>query len=304
MKTSDTPPRWTAAPEIPGAAPHDYPPSAGRFSPTSLEDFACPHKYYRGKIWAPAATAPTNIALHFGSCIHAGVAEFYRTIGSPLPQRKAATMAAAAEAWGTFPHDPREPRNVDSMIYILNRYCDAYYRDLAEFLPGSIEATAWVQMPNGTMLGGQIDRVEVHPNGGLYLVDTKTTSARLTEWYFKQWDNSLQMSLYWYILEQLYGDCTQLTIDAISAAKTTPELFSRRSYFRTREQIAHALNTYLRMTDTIMAGLSLPPEQQPYHFYQQQKECTAYGGCPFLDFCTHGYDTPRAVLRFGDQHNA
>jgi hypothetical protein len=92
------------------------------------------------------------------------------------------------------------------------------------------------------------------------------------------------------MLNTILGSCFNIVVDGIclDPKKSPADSFVRRSFFRTDVQIEEFLNSYVKLTDYIMAGIALPPEKQSAYFYQNTTQCANYGGCQYCALCKHG----------------
>ena len=275
----------------------------GEFSPSGVEAARCFRRFYYQKILGlkPKVT-PT--ALMFGVAIHSAVEKFYELHGSGLNHEevKLATVQTFVEEWNKTGLVGDMKRNLETGILIMNNYCDTYRHDSADFKKEDIESAQWMPMPNGTTLLVKMDRV-LNNGNMIILVDTKTTSMPITEWYFRQFENHLPTSLYAYVVAELLGHCDQVQIDAIKVppppATSKTAAFGRNSFIRTDLQIQDAINSYSSITNYIMNVLNNKPEEEwVNYFYCNQAECDKYGGCSFLPICKHGLDHPSVLVDF------
>ena len=130
------------------------------------------------------------------------------------------------------------------------------------------------------------------------MCDTKTTTYPLTDYYFRNYENALPVSLYFYTVLEILGCCDSVQIDGISIPyppdKSVRVPFARRTFMRTEFQIEDAVNTYCRVTDYLLAGVKkdLPLGELLKHFYCNQSMCNDYGGCPFKPLCCYGFTHP------------
>lgn len=276
-------------------------PRKGEFTPTSLETYLdCPRKYYFTKVMQLTPVKGVSSA-NFGTAIHAGVDIFYslKNTGISHDELVARMLQAFALLWDRSLDDGR--RNINSGIAILSAYARIYKNDTATYLRDLVESKITISMPNGTTLTMRLDRILVE--GKFYtVVDTKTTSMSLTEYYLKNFVNSFQLTSYCYAVTQLKGHCDNVQVDAI---KVPPEIdvgkgFVRRSMERTELQVEDWLNTYNNITEQIQSNFSLCSDEgeEIRAFYQNQNSCTKYGGCPFFSICQYGLSHPDVQLMF------
>ena len=215
---------------------------------------------------------------------------------------KAAAIAAFVEVWNQANHMGDSKRSLPGGIQTISAYCDTYKDDTSIYDLNFIETPQWITMPNGTQLGGVIDRVKKE---GKYIavVDTKTSSMALTPWFFKQFDTSFQMSCYYYFIKEIFGYCTNIEIDGIKvpfnekATEKSPN-FARYNTDRTELQISEFLNSYDKMTNEICHNLEQPKELWPELFYQKTSRCGDYGGCMYKNICAYGLEHPAIKTEF------
>jgi hypothetical protein len=280
--------------------PNQSSPREGRFSPTSLET-ACPRKYYLEKIQGMKKKGQANCLL-MGTAVHAFVEEWQklRIAGEPEETLLAkAILASLPVAQASVPSWPGDKYSIENWLFT----CEAYhYRWKGDgYIPLKTECISWIPMPNGTMLGGVMDALFQKPNGALVIRDTKTTGSKITDWFWNGMSNKLQLSLYYKMISQLFPDRDILGVEIDAVVLTNKrnkedDLFQRRLYERTDLQIADALNTYLAKTNFITKGLT---DANPIsYFYQEQSQCSAYGGCQFLPICTYGLNHPSVQTDF------
>jgi len=119
------------------------------------------------------------------------------------------------------------------------------------------------------------------------IIDTKTTSKDLKGYYFRQFENSPQLSAYAYAGKELCSSCDSIQIDAIhipwEAKKTN---FVRTTFPRSDTQVLDWLNYYINRTNEILQRLKV--EDKKTAFYQDPARCNDFGGCPFLSLCLYG----------------
>ena len=275
----------------------------GEFSPSGVDTARCMRKFYYTKILGLTPITP-NVALTYGICIHHAVEKFWhlKTQGMPLQELREAVVKEFVGKWQEFNIIGDKKRSLEGGMITMNAYAERYFHDMDEFELADIETDQWVRMPNGTMMLVKMDRV-LNKDSQIALVDTKTTSSGITDWYFKQFDNHLPTSLYHYTVSELLGHCDYIMIDAIKVPHPPPTSssapFGRQTFFRTDLQMIDALSTYCKTTDYIINVLNDVPEQEwPEQFYCNQGECDKWSGCPFLGICKHGLDHPSVQIDF------
>lgn len=279
-------------------------PFKGEFSPSSIELAKCYRRYYYEKVLKMKPNE-TPTALIFGICIHDAVELFYKLKAEgtvDFVEAKIAVVKKFASSWQKFGIIGDHKRNMDAGVICMSNYVDRYWEEFAEFKLEEIETKQWYPMPNGALLLVKMDRV-LNMMGKVDVVDTKTTSMPITDWYFKQFENHLPTSLYFFTVEAVLGRCDSIIIDAIKVpppptTTSTTEPFGRQTFLRTDLQVEDAVRTFIKRSDYIMEGLKKPKEEWADHFYCNQGECDKYGGCPFLPVCRHGFEHPSVKVDF------
>jgi hypothetical protein len=282
--------------------PNQAHPSQGRFSPTSLED-ACPRKYYLGKVLGMKKNGQAQ-CLAMGSAIHAFVEAWQKlrmefVSGDELLQRAILNSLPIAQTY--VPSWPGDKYSIENWLFTCEAYHYRWQGD--QNIPLKAECISWIPMPNNTMLGGVMDCLIQRANGSLIIRDTKTTGRNITEWFWNGMENKFQLSMYYLMVSKLFPDRDILGVEIDAVVLTNKrekpdELFQRRVYDRTELQVSDALNTYLKKTNFITEGLKQNANDIPSYFYQEQSQCSNYGGCQFLPICIHGLDTPAARTDF------
>ncbi len=294
--------------------------------PTSLEAYlACKRKHYFQSIMG-LTPKDSMIHFHFGSSFHAGVGIFYsvrgmdveeavklfdpdttyddETLSNPFLLAKTMSVKAFAETWATKEVYPSEKRNLSTGMVALGKYCDGYENDEVSFSYEMIETPLRISMPNGTTLTMTIDRVS-RIDDYTIVADTKTSGWALTNWFWVNYENSFQLGMYNYGVEQVLGRCDAVQIDAILVPYVNENSIQRRSWTFSDMQRDSFLNTYIQATDEIKDTLSkyeVGSEECLNKFPCSQVACGGYGGCKFLPICKYGFDHPsiKSAYEIGD----
>ncbi|MEU9807872.1 RecB family exonuclease [Mycobacterium sp. NPDC050853] len=161
------------------ATTQDRPARRPALSPSRASDFKqCPLLYrFRAidRLPEPASTAQVR-----GSLVHAALEDLY---ARPAVEREYATAAGLVEpAWERLVEAKPELAEVveaERLPGFLDEARDllsGYYRleDPTRFDPDSCEERVEVELADGTMLRGFIDRIDIAPGGAMRLVDYKT----------------------------------------------------------------------------------------------------------------------------------
>ncbi|KAA1249738.1 RecB family exonuclease [Mycobacterium simiae] len=148
-------------------------------SPSRAADFKqCP-LLYRFRAIDRLPEAPSAAQLR-GSVVHAALEQLFAL---PAAQRGPETATAlAASAWeqviADAPHLSAE-LNPPQLLHEARTLLSGYYRleDPTRFNPQSCEQRVEVELVDGTLLRGYIDRIDVAATGELRVVDYKTGKA-------------------------------------------------------------------------------------------------------------------------------
>jgi putative RecB family exonuclease len=151
-------------------------------SPSRASDFKqCPLLYrFRAIDRLPE---PTSTAQLRGSVVHAALEHLYAL---PAPQRLPdAAMELVGQAWEqVVAEDPGLADGLDEgelaeLLEEAKALLSGYYRleDPTRFDPDSCEQRVEVELADGTLLRGFVDRIDVAPTGEMRVVDYKTGKA-------------------------------------------------------------------------------------------------------------------------------
>jgi hypothetical protein len=282
--------------------PNKAHPSEGRFSPTSLET-ACPRKYLFEKVIGLRKKGVANY-LNMGSSIHAFVEEWQRARLSGLSGNELLAEGvnkALPLATSLLPSWPGDAYSIENWLFTCEGYHSRWEND-GKF-PVQLETISWIPMENGTLLGGVMDSLFERPNGSLLIRDTKTSGRPATDWFWNGMINKFQLSMYYVMVSKLFPDRDILgvEVDMVTISKKREkgeDNYQRRLFERTDLQINDAINTYNKKTQFITEGLKLNEHDRPAYFYQEQSQCSSYGGCSFLPLCIHGLNHPSVHTDF------
>jgi putative RecB family exonuclease len=184
MTDHDQAPQGVAAPQedVGASRPAPRPVSRPALSPSRAADFKqCP-LLYRFRAIDRLPEAPSTAQLR-GSVVHAALERLY---GLPAAQRDQDTARALVEpAWDqVISGEPElaaelEPEQRARLLEEARALLSGYYRleDPTRFDPQSCEQRVEVELQDGTLLRGYIDRIDVAATGELRVVDYKTGKA-------------------------------------------------------------------------------------------------------------------------------
>lgn len=140
---------------------------------------------------------------------------------------------------------------------------------------------------------GHLDKV-VEFNNQLMVLDRKTTTTTLGEYYFKQYEPNNQMSLYTIagkvvLKSQIRG----VIVDAAQILLEEPNRFVRGFTYRTPDQTEEWF-TDLRITLAQAEAYAMAD-----YFPMNDTACDKYGGCQFRDVCSKSPQVRKNFLRGG-----
>jgi putative RecB family exonuclease len=184
-------------PESPGSRPNRRP----ALSPSRAADFKqCP-LLYRFRAIDRLPEAPSTAQLR-GSVVHAALERLY---GLPATQRGPESASSLVEpAWDqVIANEPdlaveMAPELRAQLLEEARALLSGYYRleDPTRFDPQSCEQRVEVELPDGTLLRGFIDRIDVAPTGELRVVDYKTGKAPPAARALAEFKAMFQMKFY------------------------------------------------------------------------------------------------------------
>ena len=177
------------------------PRSRPALSPSRAADFKqCPLLYrFRAIDRLPE---PSSTAQLRGTLVHAALEQLY---GLPAPERGRETaLTLVAPAWEqVVAAEPERAADIDpeQQIQLLaeaTALLSGYYRleDPTRFDPQSCEQRVEVELADGTLLRGFVDRIDVAAGGELRVVDYKTGKAPSEAWALAEFKAMFQMKFY------------------------------------------------------------------------------------------------------------
>ena len=170
-------------------------------SPSRAADFKqCP-LLYRFRAIDRLPEAPSAAQLR-GSVVHAALEQLYRLPAALRDQNTA--LALVAPAWELVVGEEPElveaftPEQRAQLLVEAQALLAGYYRleDPTRFDPESCEQRVEVELADGTLLRGFVDRIDVAPTGELRVVDYKTGKAPPEARGFAEAKAMFQMKFY------------------------------------------------------------------------------------------------------------
>jgi putative RecB family exonuclease len=293
---------WTATTHaftLPADAPRDMPGVVGvstyaalmserpiarpALSPSRASDFKqCPLLYrFRAIDRLPE---PTSAAQLRGSVVHAALEQLYAL---PAPQRQPDTaLSLVAPAWDSIV--ATEPELAESipddqratLLEEARALLSGYYRleDPTRFDPQSCEERIEVELADGTLLRGFIDRIDVAATGELRVVDYKTGKAPPEARTLAEFKAMFQMKFYAVALWRSRGVlATRLRLIYLADGQIldySPDLDELLRFEKTLMAIWRAIQS------AGATGDFRPSPSRLCDWCAHQTRCPAFGGTP------------------------
>ena len=252
-------------------------------SPSRAADFKqCPLLYrFRAIDRLPE---PTSAAQLRGSVVHAALEQLY---GLPAPQRLPDTavalitpawervVAAEPELATSMPVEQR-----DALLDEARMLLSGYYRleDPTRFDPQSCEQRVEVELADGTLLRGFIDRIDVAATGELRVVDYKTGKAPPEARALAEFKAMFQMKFYAVALLRSRGVlATRLRLLYLADGQIldySPDLDELTRFEKTLTAIWRAIQS------AGATGDFRPNPSRLCDWCAHQAHCPAFGGTP------------------------
>lgn len=194
----------------------------------------------------------------------------------------AATLKVVADSWGwesTHTNKNRETL-IRSVVWYLDHFADDPTTTviLANGKP-AVELSFQLDIGNSNILCGHLDRVVNYANGS-YVMDHKTASSTIGNYYFNKYSPDNQMSLYTLAAKIVFGTPVKgVIIDAAQIAVNFTA-FSRGFTFRTEDQ----LDEWLEDTRYFIKLAAYYTKEN--YWPMNDKACNLYGGCSFRRICS------------------
>lgn len=249
----------------------------------------CPRKYYLTMIenWN---TKNQSLHLDFGIFYHKALEEFDKAKAEGVSHDNATYIAVrtALEISKKFIGD--NYKNRQTLVRAITWYLEHFRDDGATTVilrngKPAVELSFKMELPLISPDGepylacGHLDKA-VHWQGGVYIVDRKTTKGQLGSIYFDQYSPNNQMSMYSMagkvVLEQ---DAAGIIIDAVQIAVGFCR-YARGICNRTKGQLDEWLEEtlqWIKMAERFAETGSWP---------MNETACGMYGGCHFRPVCS------------------
>ena len=264
------------------AAP-DGSPSRPALSPSRAADFKqCP-LLYRFRAIDRLPEAPSTAQLR-GSVVHAALESLYSL---PAVQRGPDTALSLVEpAWDqVLAAEPDlaaelEPGQRIQLLEEARALLSGYYRleDPTRFDPQSCEQRVEVELADGTLLRGFIDRIDVAAGGELRVVDYKTGKAPSAAWAAAEFRAMFQMKFYAVALLRSRGVLpARLRLIYLADGQVL-------DYSPDRDELLRFEKTLIAIWSAIQSagqtGDFRPNQSRLCEWCPHQKHCPVFGGTP------------------------
>ncbi len=263
------------------------PPSRPALSPSRAADFKqCPLLYrFRAIDRLPEAASAGQLR---GSLVHAALEQLYAL---PATQRDADTARSLVEpAWDRMiAGEPALAAELDpalrpQLFEEARALLSGYYRleDPTRFEPDSCEQRVEVELEDGTLLRGFIDRIDVAATGELRVVDYKTgkapPAARAGASFKAEFKAMFQMKFYAVALLRSRGVlAARLRLIYLADGQVldyTPDRDELLRFEKTLIAIWHAIQSASRTGDF------RPSPSRLCQWCPHQEHCPEFGGTP------------------------
>jgi putative RecB family exonuclease len=261
----------------------ERPRSRPALSPSRAADFKqCPLLYrFRAIDRLPE---PSSTAQLRGTVVHAALEQLY---GLPASQRDQDTaLALVGPAWEqVVAAEPDRAADIPAelqtqLLAEAQALLSGYYRleDPTRFDPQSCEQRVEVELADGTLLRGFVDRIDVAATGELRVVDYKTGKAPSEAWALAEFKAMFQMKFYAVALFRSRGVLpTKLRLIYLSDGQLldyAPDLDELLRFEKTLMAIWRAIQS------AGATGDFRPNPSRMCNWCAHQVHCPAFGGTP------------------------
>jgi PD-(D/E)XK nuclease superfamily protein len=260
----------------------------------------CPRYYQYAYIdgWTPR---DESVHLRFGGEYHTSLEQYDHLRADGVPHERAIHSVVRDLLLRTVDYNPNPDtkagryKSRSNLLGLVIDYLDHFGDDdpavtyvKSDGTP-AVELTFKFELPWGPtaanwgepyLLCGHLDKV-VEYNGQIMVLDRKTTTTTLGEYYFKQYEPNNQMSLYTIAGQVvLKSPIKGVIIDAAQILIESPNRFVRGFTYRTGDQIEEWL-TDLRVTLAQAEAYAVAG-----YWPMNDTSCDKYGGCRFREICS------------------
>ncbi|MDH6246133.1 RecB family exonuclease [Mycobacterium sp. OTB74] len=252
-------------------------------SPSRASDFKqCP-LLYRFRAIDRLPEPPSTAQLR-GSVVHAALERLYALpAGDRIPET---ALSLVAPAWNAVIAERPElgdeiaPELRETLLKEARALLSGYYRleDPTRFDPQSCEQRVEVELADGTLLRGFVDRIDVAPTGEMRVVDYKTGKAPPAARAMAEFKAMFQMKFYAVALLRLRGIVpARLRLLYLADGQVldySPELDELERFEKTLMAIWRAIQ------NAGVTGDFRPSPSRLCDWCTHQALCPAFGGTP------------------------
>lgn len=269
-----------SAPEVTAPAARTRRPA---LSPSRASDFKqCP-LLYRFRAIDRLPEPPSTAQLR-GSVVHAALEQLYALpAGDRVPDT---ALSLVTPAWDAVVAEKPElaaevaPELRETLLAEARTLLSGYYRleDPTKFDPQSCEQRVEVELADGTLLRGFVDRIDVAPGGELRVVDYKTGKAPPAARAMAEFKAMFQMKFYAVALLRIRGVVpARLRLLYLADGQVldySPELAELERFEKTLMAIWNAIQ------NAGQTGDFRPNRSRLCNWCAHQQLCPAFGGTP------------------------
>jgi hypothetical protein len=264
----------------------------------------CPRQYFYQYILGWRLDTP-NTHLVFGQAWHEAM-EHILLHGKDEQAIQGAYEKFLAKYREHFPEETdesRAPKTPENVLRGLVEYCNKYDGDAFEVLYTEVAGT--VPIDERRLLHWRMDNISRNKEKGIFSLEHKTAYTLDSKWQ-DSWQLSIQTGLYLHVLYCIYsvedvwgilinGACfrnaPRIKKDGTPYATDRGNEFLRVPIQKTKEMMQvwmWTMQHYLDMLEWNMEQLSESKVDDPVMmaFPCNTENCTKYGRCPYMDFCT------------------
>src|ERR1700692_4043366 len=261
----------------------EQPASRPALSPSRASDFKQRPLLYRFRV-LDRLPEPTSAAQLRGSVVHAALEQLYALPASE--RRPDNAISLVGPAWDrVLAAEPKLVASISgeqrtALLDEARALLSGYYRlaDPTRFDPQSCEQRIEVELSDGTLLRGFIDRIDVAATGELRVVDYKTGKAPPEHWALAEFKAMFQMKFYAVALLRSRGVlATRLRLIYLSDGQLldySPDETELLRFEKTLMAIWHAIQS------AGATGDFRPSPSRLCDWCAHQSRCPAFGGTP------------------------
>ena len=245
------------------------------YDASCLSDYLnCPkYFYYRWlrKLVPVVEPAP----LLFGRVFHEALSLHYQ-------HKEMEECVAAFDKLPARMEDDRRSKERGKAIF--KEYVERWGKDEEQYETMYVEIDFALDMPEGRVYVGRLDRVVKDVGGGqIYVKDHKTTS-QLGLNFFRGFRPNVQKDGYCFACNALCGGCSGMIVNGISIAANPKERFGRAMSTITPAELERFPVQFTLWAKRLEADILLG------EFPMFYTHCHQFGQCIYLDLCLYGED--------------